>query len=77
MPLPGDIVFTPKGQLQRFTLEDGWQIHDGFRGDYEEGMQYNAGDVVIRGGAMWICTPEQGPDTWTCVAGNGGQHGPA
>lgn len=70
-PLPGDIVFRD-GALLRYELDAGWQVHDGFRGEYEDGVQYEPGDVVVRGGALWIATPELGPDSWVCLAGNGG-----
>jgi hypothetical protein len=63
-PLPGDIVFRA-GQLLRFTLNAGWVIHEGFRGDFVEGERYEAGDVVIRYGAMWIATTDT--DVWRCL----------
>jgi hypothetical protein len=63
-PLPGDIVL--RGcQLMRYTLDAGWQVHDGFRGDFVEGERYEAGDVVIRYGAMWIATTDA--DVWRCI----------
>ena len=55
-----------------FDIDHGWQVHVGFRGDYCEGATYAAGDVVVRGGALWIFTPEVGPDVWTCIVRAGG-----
>jgi hypothetical protein len=62
--LPGDIVFKDAA-LMRYEL-DGWQVHDGFRGDFDPDAEYEAGDVVVRFGGLWIHTPEVEPDSWTC-----------
>lgn len=71
--VPGDVRFNG-GRLERYTLE-GWQLLDTFRGAYEEGEEYEAGDVVIRGGAVWIYDPDRGHDTWACIAGNSQMRG--
>lgn len=71
MYLPGDIALHDDGALMRFDLDE-WQVLNTFRGEYVEGVEYDAGDVVVRGGALWISTPHEAIDTWTCIAGNGG-----
>lgn len=70
MPLPGDVAYKDSA-FQRYELGGGWQTLDTFRGEYDPEATYEPADVVIRGGAVWMFTPDQGPDVWTCLAGNG------
>jgi hypothetical protein len=52
--LPGDVAFIPGGGLmRRASLDEGdWEPLETFQGDFDPDAEYQAGDVVIKDGAL-------------------------